>query len=281
MERSSSAGRRRRLVVPGDRARQVLAVIPPAMVRPKRNAHRDLRSYAAAASVASVVTRRRTLGPMNRATTAPTRAIATERYTRGFRGWEDLQVSLPRTPRPRRRIEDCANCARTGVRAGHNAGLGRLHGLLELRIETRVHAPISERGPFFIVGSPRSGTGLLRDLVRAHPAIEIPSESHFIPALFHGYRDPLSERTARTLARRILALRWVRAWHLTTSLRPTSRAAARMRSSSSGCTSRTPRARPRCAGETRARSTCGDPRAPRVVCQTAGSCTSIVTVANV
>ena len=73
---------------------------------------------------------------------------------------------------------------------------------------------MSEGGPFFIVGSPRSGTGLLRDLVRAHPAIEIPSESHFIPPLFHGYRDPLSERTARTLARRILALRWVRAWRL-------------------------------------------------------------------
>ena len=45
-------------------------------------------------------------------------------------------------------------------------------------------------------------------------AIEIPSESHFIPAFFHGYRDPLSERTARTLARRILALRRVRLWRL-------------------------------------------------------------------
>ena len=73
---------------------------------------------------------------------------------------------------------------------------------------------MSGGAPFFIVGSPRSGTGLLRDLVRAHPAIEIPSESHFIPAFFHGYRDPLSERTARTLARRILALRRVRRWRL-------------------------------------------------------------------
>ena len=79
---------------------------------------------------------------------------------------------------------------------------------------SKLSIPMSGGGPFFIVGSPRSGTGLLRDLVRAHPAIEIPSESHFIPAFFHGYRDPLSERTARTLARRILALRWVRAWRL-------------------------------------------------------------------
>ena len=65
---------------------------------------------------------------------------------------------------------------------------------------------MSDGRPFFIVGSPRSGTGLLRDLVRAHPAIEIPSESHFIPVLFRGYCDPLSGRTASTLARRILAL---------------------------------------------------------------------------
>jgi len=68
--------------------------------------------------------------------------------------------------------------------------------------------------PVFIVGCPRSGTALLRDLIRAHPAFEIPGESHFIPALYHGWPDPLSERTARGLARRIFALRWVRAWGL-------------------------------------------------------------------
>ncbi|MFN0177995.1 MAG: sulfotransferase family protein [Gemmatimonadales bacterium] len=72
--------------------------------------------------------------------------------------------------------------------------------------------------PLFIVGCPRSGTALLRDLIRSHPAFEIPGESHFIPALYHGWPDPLSERTARRLARRILALRWVRAWGL--ELRP-------------------------------------------------------------
>jgi len=71
-----------------------------------------------------------------------------------------------------------------------------------------------ESPPVFIVGCPRSGTALLRDLIRAHPAFEIPGESHFIPALARGWPDPLSERTARRLAKRILALRWVRAWRL-------------------------------------------------------------------
>ena len=73
---------------------------------------------------------------------------------------------------------------------------------------------LTDPRPVFIVGCPRSGTALLRDLIRSHPAFEIPGESHFIPALFHGWPDPLSERTARRLARRILALRWVRAWGL-------------------------------------------------------------------
>jgi hypothetical protein len=80
--------------------------------------------------------------------------------------------------------------------------------------ETGADHAMRASGPFFIVGSSRSGTGLLRDLIRAHPAIDVPRESHFIPPFFHGYRDPLSERTVRTLARRILALRWVRLWRL-------------------------------------------------------------------
>jgi len=33
--------------------------------------------------------------------------------------------------------------------------------------------------PFFIVGSPRSGTTLLRDLLREHPRLECPEETHF------------------------------------------------------------------------------------------------------
>lgn len=37
----------------------------------------------------------------------------------------------------------------------------------------------SDNTPFFIVGSPRSGTTLLRDLLRLHPRLECPEETHF------------------------------------------------------------------------------------------------------
>ncbi len=38
------------------------------------------------------------------------------------------------------------------------------------------------RGPLFIVGAPRSGTKLLRDLVKQHPGIGIPDyETEFLP----------------------------------------------------------------------------------------------------
>lgn len=43
-------------------------------------------------------------------------------------------------------------------------------------------------GPLFIVGWPRSGTKLLRDLLNRHPGISIPtSESHFIPQLINKF----------------------------------------------------------------------------------------------
>ncbi len=44
--------------------------------------------------------------------------------------------------------------------------------------------------PFFIVGSPRSGTTLLRDLFRLHPRLECPEETHFFRWAdpFHSYR---------------------------------------------------------------------------------------------
>jgi len=37
--------------------------------------------------------------------------------------------------------------------------------------------------PIFMVDCPRSGTGLLRDLLRSHPHITFAGESHFIPKL--------------------------------------------------------------------------------------------------
>ncbi len=56
------------------------------------------------------------------------------------------------------------------------------------------------RGPLFVVGMPRSGTKLLRDLLNQHPEIYIPtSESHFIPHFFHLFGSPpdLSSKAVR------------------------------------------------------------------------------------
>jgi hypothetical protein len=68
--------------------------------------------------------------------------------------------------------------------------------------------------PIFIVGCPRSGTSLLRDLLRSHPRLAFPEESHFIPTLYRAYGDPRDERAAVELAARILATGWVKAWGL-------------------------------------------------------------------
>jgi hypothetical protein len=68
--------------------------------------------------------------------------------------------------------------------------------------------------PIFIVGCPRSGTSLLRNLLRSHPRLSFPGESHFIPVLYRAFGDPASERAARGLAATILRLEWVRRWGL-------------------------------------------------------------------
>jgi hypothetical protein len=68
--------------------------------------------------------------------------------------------------------------------------------------------------PIFIVGCPRSGTGLVRDLLRSHPRLSFPPESHFIPPFYRAWGDPGSDREASALGRRILGLRRVRAWHV-------------------------------------------------------------------
>jgi len=55
------------------------------------------------------------------------------------------------------------------------------HGTLE---EAQDESMMRFRGPLFIVGAPRSGTKLLRDLLRQHPEIGIPSyETGFLPRL--------------------------------------------------------------------------------------------------
>lgn len=66
--------------------------------------------------------------------------------------------------------------------------------------------------PIFIVGCPRSGTSLLRDLLRAHPNLTFPEESHFIARFYRAYGDPSSDRQAWKLARRILRTVQVGTW---------------------------------------------------------------------
>jgi hypothetical protein len=68
--------------------------------------------------------------------------------------------------------------------------------------------------PIFIVGCPRSGTTMLRNLLCAHPHLTFPGESHFIPDFYRGYGDPRDAREARRLAARILKVSWVRRWEL-------------------------------------------------------------------
>jgi sulfotransferase family protein len=69
--------------------------------------------------------------------------------------------------------------------------------------------------PIFIVACPRSGTALLRNLLRAHPNITFPDESHFIPGFYKAFGNPRTEQEARDLAAKILGLFWVRNWGLT------------------------------------------------------------------
>ncbi|MGO9239261.1 MAG: sulfotransferase family protein [Bryobacteraceae bacterium] len=68
--------------------------------------------------------------------------------------------------------------------------------------------------PIFIVGCPRSGTTLLRNLLSSHPHLTFPEESHFIPEFYRGYGNPRDEAQARMLAERVLSLQWVSRWGL-------------------------------------------------------------------
>jgi hypothetical protein len=72
---------------------------------------------------------------------------------------------------------------------------------------------MSER-PIFIVGSPRSGTTMLRDLLRSHSRLTFPEESGVLPALHRCHGDPADDRAARRLARDLLASAGIAAWRL-------------------------------------------------------------------
>lgn len=67
----------------------------------------------------------------------------------------------------------------------------------------------SPGSPVFIVGCPRSGTSLLRDLLQSHPNLAFPDESRFIPAYYLAYGDPRSDEEARRLGRTLLRFPWV------------------------------------------------------------------------
>ncbi|MGH7849006.1 MAG: sulfotransferase family protein [Thermodesulfobacteriota bacterium] len=69
--------------------------------------------------------------------------------------------------------------------------------------------------PIFIVGCPRSGTKLIRDLLRSHPNITFPPEAHFITKLYKLYGDPCNETEAVKLAATILGIHWLRSFGIT------------------------------------------------------------------
>jgi hypothetical protein len=71
-----------------------------------------------------------------------------------------------------------------------------------------------ENAPIFVVGVGRSGTGLLRDLLRSHPRLSFPPESLFIPPFYRAYGDPRNEREARRTAAAILSRSRLRYWDL-------------------------------------------------------------------
>ena len=68
--------------------------------------------------------------------------------------------------------------------------------------------------PFFIVGCPRSGTTLLRDLLRSHPRLTVPPESHFIPGFYRAFGDPSSDAEAFQIASRIARYARIGFWRL-------------------------------------------------------------------
>jgi hypothetical protein len=68
--------------------------------------------------------------------------------------------------------------------------------------------------PVFIVGSSRSGTTLLRNLLRSHPNLTFPPESQFIAKYYRAYGDPRTWSEAIRLGRLILATRSVQTWQI-------------------------------------------------------------------
>ena len=77
---------------------------------------------------------------------------------------------------------------------------------MEMRVESD--------SPIFVVGCPRSGTTLVRDLLRSHPRLTFPGESYFVPVFYRAYGAPRDARQAVQLGARILDTWWVSLWQL-------------------------------------------------------------------
>jgi hypothetical protein len=68
--------------------------------------------------------------------------------------------------------------------------------------------------PILVVGCPRSGTSLVRDLLRSHSRITFPHETRTLPRLLALHGDPRDRRAARRLAADLLTASGVRTWGL-------------------------------------------------------------------
>lgn len=79
---------------------------------------------------------------------------------------------------------------------------------------TSTASPVECESPIFVVGCARSGTALLRNLLRSHPRLTFPDESHFIPGFYRRFGDPGSDAEARRVAGYMLSNMWVKRWEL-------------------------------------------------------------------
>lgn len=73
-------------------------------------------------------------------------------------------------------------------------------------------SPQPDNSPIFVLGCPRSGTTLLRNLLRAHSRITIPNETFFIPFIYASLGEPPDEAAARRLVEILLQVETVRRW---------------------------------------------------------------------
>lgn len=71
---------------------------------------------------------------------------------------------------------------------------------------------MNHTAPIFIVGAPRSGTSLQRNLLYSHPRLFFRSETQFIPAFYRVYGNPRSRHQALKLAKKMVKMEWVARW---------------------------------------------------------------------